>query len=420
MIGLRTKIIVLATLGALMAAAVGGGCDRKKGAPVAPPPPEATFAKAVAREVVDWDEYPGRLEAVEFVEVRARVGGFIESAPFEEGSIVKTGDVLFKLDVRPMKARYEQAVADRLTANAQRDQAKAEYERVAKLLPTRAVSEQEVDTRRQQWKAREAMVEAAEAAVEAAHLDVEFATVTAPIDGRIGRKLVTPGNLINGGAGNATLLTTITSRDPVYCYVDVDERTVQRYRQLAVEDRRRSAREMKIPAYASLATDEGFPHLGSIDFIDNRVNPQTGTLQARAVFPNPNDLLQAGYFARLRVPAQDAQTVVLVSDVAIGLDQTQKYVLVLNEKDEAEYRRVSTGKVFYGLRAVEGVKAGERVLVSGLMRIRPGMKVSAKEGEMPVMSGTRADDTPTDPSKVPPAIPRTGEGSGQTTTRPSR
>jgi multidrug efflux system membrane fusion protein len=391
------------------------GCKPKSAERPAPPPAEVTYAMPVVKEVIDWDEYPGRLEAVEFVEVRARVGGFIETAPFEEGSVVKAGDVLFTLDVRPMKAQLEQAEADRLTAIAQRDQAKVEYERVLKLLPTRAVSEQEVDTRRQQWKAREAMVEAAEASVQAAELNVEFATVTAPIGGRIGRKLVTPGNLVNGGAGNATLLTTITSRDPVYCYVDVDERTVQRYRQMAVESRRRSARELRIPAYVGLATESGFPHLGSIDFVDNRVNPNTGTLQARAVLPNEDDLLQPGYFARLRVPAQDAMKVTLISDVAIGLDQTQKYVLVLNAKDEVEYRKITTGKVFDGLRAVEGLEAGERVIVSGLMRIRPGMKVNAKAGEMPVMAGTRSGDTPTDPAKMPPALPKGGGGS---TTRP--
>lgn len=401
MSGLRWAFLGLWVLGV-------AGCKREKAERPAPPLAEVTFAMPVMKEVIDWDEYPGRLEAVEFVEVRARVSGFIETAPFEEGSVVKAGDTLFTLDVRPLKAKLEQALADKLTSIAQRDQAQVEYERVKGLLPTRAVSQQEVDTRRQQWKAREAMVEAATAAVEAAELDVEFTKVTAPIGGRIGRKLVTPGNLINGGAGSATLLTTITSRDPVYCYVDVDERTVQRYRQLAVENRRKSAKDLRIPAYVGLATDSGFPHLGNIDFVDNRVNPATGTLQARAVLPNGEDLLQPGYFARLRVPAEDSMKVTLISDVAIGLDQTQKFVLLVNDKDEVVYRKVEAGKVFGGLRAVEGVEPGDRVIVSGLMRIRPGMKVNAKAGEMPVMAGSRTGDTPTDPAKMPPSLPKGG------------
>lgn len=400
----RRALLVLLSAAAVLPA-FSGGCRQAESAPP-PPPPAVTVAQPVEREVVEWDEYTGRLEASEMVEVRARVSGFIDSVHFADGGDVKQGDLLFVIDPRPYQTALDQAKADVARAQAQVDRATAEVARLEKLRAASAASDKEYLDERYNQQSAQAQRAAAEAAVRMAELNLEFTRVTAPISGRIGRKLVTPGNLINGGAGQATLLTTIAATDPIYCYVDADERAILKYQRLSREHKRQSARETRIPAYMGLA-DEGerFPHEGYIDFVNNRLDPATGTLQARATFVNPGgDRFTPGLFARLRVPGSGRYHATLVADEAIGTDQGQKFVIVVGPDNVAQYRRVQTGALFNGLRVVEGVKADEWVVVNGLMNARPGMPVNPTKAQMPAGAGG-APIPPTDLLGVPTSQP---------------
>ena len=281
------------------------GCNRSDAAgPPAPPPAMVTVARPIDREVMEWDEYTGRLEAVETVEVRARVGGFIDSVSFTEGGTVKKGQLLFVIDPRPYQAELDRAQGEVARAQAQLALAETEFKRTSELVPSQAASELELDEKRADRDAAKAALAVAEATVTSTELNVKFTQVTAPIDGRISRIYVTPGNLISGGgqAGEATLLTVITSLDPIYCYVEADERSVLKYQRLSRERKRVSARDAKIPARLALLNEAEFAHDGVIDFVDNRVDPTTGTLRARGVFPNDDGVMTPGLFGRVRVP----------------------------------------------------------------------------------------------------------------------
>lgn len=362
--------------------AIGGGCE-KPAPPPAPPPPPVTVARPVQREVIEWDDYTGHLEAKETVEVRARVSGFIEKAEFDEGSMVKAGQLLFVIDPRPFEAELAKAQAQLRSAQAQRDFAVNEFKRIEGLRPTGGASELELENARQRMLEAEAAVAAAQAQVQAVQLDVEFTRVTAPITGRISRKYITPGNLINGGAGQATLLTTITSIDPIYAYMDVDEQSVLKYQRLALEKKRDSARDMRIPIFMGLSNEPGFPHEGVIDFVDNRIDPDTGTLRARGVFTNSTGYLTPGMFARLRIPGSGRYMTLLVPDLAIGTDQDQRFVLVVNDQGIVERRVVKFGALFGRFRAVEeGITASDRIIINGLQRARPGAPVNAQETQL--------------------------------------
>ena len=371
-----------------LAAVVCAACDRKQ-APPPPPPAPVTVARPVLREVIEWDEYTGRLEAVETVEVRARVSGFIEKADFEEGALVKAGDVLFLIDPRPFDAELAEAQAEVSRAQAQRAYAVNEFKRLEEVRASGAGSELELENARQRMREADAAVAAAQAVVQERQLNVEWTRVTAPITGRISRKYVTPGNLINGGPGQATLLTTITSIDPIYCYVDADEQSVLKYARLAREGKRVSARQAEIPCFMQLADETGFPHEGVIDFVDNRLDSGTGTIRARGVFANSSGWLLPGLFARVRIPGSGRYVAVLVPDVAIGADQDLRFVLVVKGDDTVERRAVRLGAAFGRFRAIEeGLTAGDRVIINGLQRARPGAKVNAQESPL------NADDVP--------------------------
>lgn len=362
----------------LLGVMVIGGCN-KPPEPPPPPPPAVTVAYPIRQEVIEWDEYTGHLQAVETVEIRARVSGFIEKATFNEGNLVEKGQVLFVIDPRPFEAELAQQQAEVKRAQAQHRFAANEFKRLEDLRPRGGASESEVENARQRMLEAEAAIAAAEASVEAAKLDVEFTKVTAPISGRISRKYVTPGNLINGGPGEATLLTTITSIDPIYAYMDVDETSVLKYQRLALQNKRTSAREMGIPVYMGLSNEEGFPHEGVIDFVDNHIDPNTGTLRARGVFNNPAGYLTPGMFVRLRVPGTGRYQATLVPDTAVGADQDQRFILVVNAENVVERRAVRLGALFGGLRSVEqGISTEDRVIINGLMRARPGAPVNPK------------------------------------------
>lgn len=359
------------------------GCGRPE-PPPPPPPPAVTVSRPLQREVIEWDEYTGRLKYVLWQDVRARVSGLIESAPFQEGANVKKGDVLFVIDVRPFKADLDAKLADLAKAKAQLEQATSDLKRVQEAVKTSAVSERELDTAKAAYDSANAQVAAAQAAVDASRLDVEWCNVTAEIDGRISDKRVREGNLITGGSAQGTLLTTVISQDPIYCEVTVDEASVLKYARLAREGKRVSARYAKIPVFMGVAGESGFPHEGVVDFVDNQIDPNTGTVRARGVFPNPGAFLQPGMFARVRVPGSGRYQALLIPDEAIAADQNRRIVMTINADDIVEPHPVKLGALFGELRAIEsGIGPDDRVIVKGLQRARPGTKVSPTQEPIP-------------------------------------
>ena len=351
----------------------------------APPPPKVKVVQPVAREITEWDEYTARLDAVDSVEVRPRVSGYLQSIHFQDGAIVKKGDLLFLIDPRPYEAALRRAEADVELAKSRLALAQKNFARAADLLSSHAISQEESDIRGSNLRQAEASVAEAQAAADAARLDVEFTHVSAPVGGRVGRKLVTEGNLINGGVGTqGTLLTTIVSLDPIYAYFEADEASLLKYDRLARSGQRRSSRDYQNPVHVALAGEEGFPHDGVMDFVDNQVDRGTGTIVGRAVLPNPDLSLIPGLFARLRLPGSGEYRAILVPDEAIGSDQSQKFVFVVDGESKAEYRAVKIGPLVDGLRVVrEGVTPDEWVVVAGLQRIRPGIKVDAQRETIP-------------------------------------
>jgi RND family efflux transporter MFP subunit len=339
----------------------------------------------VAREITEWDEYTARLDAVDSVEVRPRVSGYLQSIHFQDGTIVKKGDLLFLIDPRPYEAALRRAEADLELAKSRLALARKNFARAADLLASHAISQEEADIRESNLRQAEASVGEAQAALDAATLDVEFTHVSAPVGGRVGRKLVTEGNLINGGVGTqGTLLTTIVSLDPIYAYFDADEGSLLKYDRLARLGQRRSSRDFKNPVHVALANEEGFPHPGVMDFVDNQLDRGTGTIVGRALLPNPDLSLIPGLFARLRLPGSGQYRAILLPDEAIGSDQSQKFVYVVDGESKAQYRTVKIGPLVDGLRVIrEGVGPEDRVVVAGLQRVRPGLKVDAQEESIP-------------------------------------
>ena len=358
------------------------GCEGQQ--PQAPPPPKVTVSKPVVEDVVEWDEYTGRLEAVDTVDVRARVSGYLESIHFKDGQTVKKGDLLFVIDPRPYQAELDRALAQSKLAKARLSLAENDLKRAKNLLSARAISEEEADTRASDEQVAQASVEQAQADVNAARLNVEFTQVRAPITGLISRKYVTEGNLINGGTGG-TLLTTIVSLDPIYCYFEADEQSYLRYTNLEQKGMMPDSRKGENPAFMELSNETGYPHKGYIDFIDNRLDPNTGTIRGRGVFPNPDDTLTPGLFARMKITGSGQYKAVLVPDEAVGSDQSQKFVMVVNPEDMVEYRQVTLGPRVSGLRVIrQGVGPEDRIIVNGLQRAMPGMKVSPVEEDIVV------------------------------------
>jgi RND family efflux transporter MFP subunit len=334
----------------------------------------------VAREITEWDEYTARLDAIDSVEVRPRVSGYLQSVHFQDGAIVQKGDCLFRIDPRPYEAALRRAEADVELAKSRLALARKNFARAADLLASHAISQEESDIRESNLRQAEASVGVALAAMDAARLDVEFTLVSAPVGGRVGRKLVTEGNLINGGVGTqGTLLTTIVSLDPIYAYFEADEGSLLKYSRLARTGERPSSRDYKNPVHVALADEEGFPHEGVMDFVDNQVDRGTGTIVGRALLPNADLSLIPGLFARLRLPGSGRYRAILLPDEAIGSDQSQKFVFVVGGERKAQYRTVKIGPLVDGLRVVrEGVTPEDWVVVAGLQRVRPGIEVDAQ------------------------------------------
>lgn len=350
------------------------------------PAPQVTVAPAIERSVQDWDEFTGHFEAVNSVEVRPRVGGFLERVEFVEGSTVRQGDVLFVIDPRPYQAEVARAEAMLAQARSRSQLAASELERAQKLVSTQAISREELDARMSGRAEGSAAIRAAEAAVRVARLNLEWTVVRAPISGRVGRAEITAGNLVQSGAPSPTLLTTIVSLDPIYVYFDTDEQAYLRY--LAAPAMAAGAR----PVLVGLASEAGFPHEGRLNFVDNRVNGASGTIRARALLSNPSHLFTPGLFARVRLLGGNRHLATLVQDQAIGTDQDRKFVLVLRSDNTVEYRPVVTGRLVDGLRTIKsGLRPGESVVINGLMRIRPGMKVAASSTAIVAESAVPAE-----------------------------
>jgi multidrug efflux system membrane fusion protein len=369
----------LAPLAALLAVTL-SGCGDKPAQPAAAAAaaPPVTVAQPVKRTVTDWDEFTGRFDAVEEVQIRARVGGFVTNVEFRDGAFVNTGDLLYIIDPRPFEAVAEQADGQLADARAKAELAKRDLDRGLALVQTSAVSEQVVDQRRQALQAAHAAETVAEGALKAAQLNIEFTHVIAPITGRVSRHLVSIGNLVQGSDnGGGTLLTSIVSLDPIYIYFDLDEATYLKYNRLYFEGKRPSSREAANPVQVALTGETKPSHDGKVDFLDNRLDVSTGTLRGRAVIPNKDLSILPGQFGRVRLIASAPYEALLLPDTAIATDQSRKIVFVVKDDDTVEAKPVTLGPLDEGLRVVrEGLKLEDRVIVDGLQRARVGAKVS--------------------------------------------
>ena len=363
------KIILIrfAIFGFGLAAAAGfvAGCDRGSAQSLTPPP-TVTIEPVEQRQIVEWSEFTGHTEPVDSVDIRPRVSGYIQKVEFQSGQLVKKGDVLFVID-----PRWNQAVFDE--RQAEYNQAKSEAERIDLLLENHAISKEEAD-------GRKARYEEATAALDSARLDLEYTQVRAPIDGRVSRALLTEGNYVSGVAGSASLLTTIVSVGPIYVYAEMDENSLLKFNELVAANKMETNAEGKIPVQLQLADETGFPHEGYIESLDNQLNPDTGSILLRAVFPNTDGQIVPGLFARIRVPMSDRHPALLVDERAIGTDQSQKYVFTLTSSNTVAYQTVGLGPAIDGERVVEsGLQPGEEIVVNGLQRVRTGMPVTPEE-----------------------------------------
>jgi RND family efflux transporter MFP subunit len=369
----------LSALAIILAIAL-SGCGDKPAQQAAPAPPLVTVAHPTKRVVTDWDEFTGRFEAVEEVQVRARVGGFVESIQFKDGDFVKPGDLLYVIDPRPFEAVALQAEGQLADARAKAELARRELERALTLVTTSAVSESIVDQRRQTLQAAHAAEMQAEGALKAAKLNVEFTHVLAPIAGRISRHLVSVGNLVQGADGGATLLTQIVSLDPIYIYFDMDEATYLKYNKLWFEGKRPSSRDTANPVQVSLAGEAKPSRDGKMDFIDNRMDVGTATLRSRAIVPNNDLSILPGQFGRVRLIGSAPYEALLLPDAAIATDQSRKIVFVVKEDNTVEAKAVTLGPLDDGLRVIrDGLTAEDRVIVDGLQRARVGAKVTPQQ-----------------------------------------
>jgi RND family efflux transporter MFP subunit len=406
------------------------GCSGGDSPPAAPPTIEVVIATPITKRIVEWDEYTGRLEAIEFVEIRARVGGFLQEVHFTEGQIVKKGDLLCVIDARPFAAAVRRAEAALREAQANESRAKTEvvrtaaekeeaearlvleeqrFHRAEQLVANQTIPQEEFDIRQSSLTQARALIESAdaniataeaavtvataavgvaEAALESAQINLDYTEVRAPVSGRVSRRVVDQGNLISGGTADSTLLTTIVSLDPIHVSFDADEAAFLKYARLAAEGKRASSRDAKNPIYLALADERpAFPHQGHMDFVDNRMDPNTGTMRGRAILRNPDLMLTPGLFARVRLPGSGSYDAVLISDAAIVSDQSDQCVFVVEEDGAIRRQVIGLGPTVQGLRVVrKGLKGTERIIIRGLQRVRPGVKAKATVEELELIN----------------------------------
>lgn len=405
------------------------GCKKAAASPqgVALPPTKVTVAHPLVRDCTQWDEYTGHLQAVDNVEVRAQVSGFVDSVNFTEGSIVKAGDVLLTIDSRVFKAQLDAAQAQLLQAQAKLAQAQATVhlgqDDLKRALDVQqhggGITPEEVETRRATVEqdqadvsAAQAQIASAQAAIKTAQLNIEWCTVKAPITGEISDKLITLGNMLTGGPGQTTKITTITSVDPIYCYFDADEASVLKYQKMGLENKAVPGSDQLVDCWMGLDKEAGFPRKGRIDFVDNQLDPKAGTLRIRAVFANADHLMKPGMFAHVRVAGETLHDAAMVIDDCIGTDQDRKFVYVLHPDNTIEQRTVVTGILVGELRVIRsGLRPDELVLINGIANVRPGAKVDPVTTPMPEnrfpAATAPAGSAPAQPSTAPaPASPQ--------------
>lgn len=342
------------------------------------PPPGVTVSPPIQQEVQEWDEFTGRIDAAESVEIRPRVSGYIDKIHFKSGQMVKKGDLLVTIDPRPFQALLDRAEAEVQRAKTKVELSKKELDRADKLIAAKAISTEEADTKSMTFREANDALRSAEAAVKAAALDVEFASVKSPLDGRVSREMVTAGNYVSGVAGFTTLLTTVVKADPVYAYADVDESTFLRYQRLGLLDK-------PTPAEMQLEGEKDYPHKGRIESFDNRISGTTGSILVRAEFENKDGSLRPGTFVRMRLPAGPKYNALLVTEEAIGTDQGRKFVLTVNKENMTEYKPVEIGPLIGDKRVIRsGVTKDENVIINGLAKVRPGMPVAPMPPEKKV------------------------------------
>jgi RND family efflux transporter MFP subunit len=377
----------------IFAAPALAACEQSQSQPAsAPPPPQVTVANPVSRMIADQDEYVGRFVAVESVEVRARVSGYLEAIHFQDGQLVKKGDLLFTIDRRPFQTALDQAQASLAQAKATLAFAESDLARAQGVAIGTVITQQTFDQRTQAKRVAQAAVAAQEAAVRQAGLDLEFTELRAPVSGRIGDRRVSTGNLVTGGtAGNTSLLATIESINPIRFEFSLDESSYLRYARLFQDSADSANHGLAVPVKLKLIDEPAFSHEGNIDFVDNAISRSFGTVRARAVFTNPNGTFLPGMFARVQVAAGPPSNVLFVPDVAIGTEQVGKFVLVVDAESVARAKQVTLGAFVDGLRAVtEGLKPDDDVIISGLMRARPGVKVAPQRSSAaPVSTASR-------------------------------
>jgi len=369
------------------------GCSQSQQQAGGPPPPAVTVAKPVQRTVVDQDEYVGRFAAVDSVEIRSRLSGYLSEIHFKDGQMVKQGDLLFTVDRRPFEIALEQMRANLAQARANLAFTEADLTRGQSLLTNKTITEQAYDQRTQAKAVATASVAAQEAMVHSAELDLDqYSQLRSPIDGRIGDRRVAVGNLVTGGAGaNTTLLATVVSVDPIRFEFTFDEQSYLRYVRYASASKEVAALNGNVPVSLELIDENEFKHTGKIDFVDNAINTSTGTIRGRAVFDNADGIFTPGMFGRLRVPGSPPYTALLVPDAAIGSEQVRKYVLVVDDSGMVHQKYVTLGQLDGGLRVIkDGLDANDRVIVNGLMRARPGIKVNAQEQAAPAAPAAAA------------------------------
>lgn len=385
---MRNRTTVFSSLLGIAAAAALAlsGCSQDQAAErAAPPPPQVPVARVIARTITDSETFTGRFSAVHHVDVRPRVTGYISSVNFTDGSMVKQGQVLFVIDPRPYQAIYQEAAAQLAQARSRLELAKSDRARAIKLYAAHAVSREELDTRRASATQAEADVEAAKAALDQAALNLSFTRVVSPITGRVGRAIVTAGNLVTSGQ---TLLTSVVSLNPIYVTFNADEHAYLKFEKYAHQKSagvmataasggQRASDGLGNAVYVGLEDEKGYPHQGRLVFLNNSLDAGTGTIRARALLSNPDDVFVPGLFARVKLIGNEHYKAVLVNDSAIGTDQTVRYVLLVGRNDRIEYRPVELGPIVHGLRVVRsGLSPGDTIVVSGLMRVRPGMQVT--------------------------------------------
>src|SRR6266404_2675170 len=373
------KHFFFAAVGLLLVFLLGSGC-RKASAPQQGPLP-VNVVTVIEKEVNEWDEFTGRLEAVESVEIRPRVSGYITEIHFEAGAIIKKGDLLYVIDPRPYQADFDRAAAEVERTQAQLKLSQIELNRAKELRDKNTISASEFDQKAATYQGSAAAKSSAEAAKNSAALNLEFTQIKSPIDGRVSDARITLGNLVQPGAGFESVLTTVVSVDPIYAKVDADENAILKYVKLSEEGKRVSARTAKIPAFVELGNETDFPHEGYIDFVDNRLDPGTGTVRARAVLKNWNpNLITPGFFVRVRVAGATSYRAALIPDKVISSQQGVNYLFVVKPDNTLERRTIETGTMFEGKRIVKsGLKEGEKVVSTRLQLIQPGMPVKPIE-----------------------------------------